>query len=178
MKTSIALIGFMGSGKSVVGKILAGRLDKTFIEVDSKVELKAAKSIPQIFQEDGEIAFREIEIQVIKEIATSMNQVISCGGGAVLNRINIDRLKQDSVIVWLKVSPSVAARRTGLDGSSRPLLKNIHGKADISHLLKVRRPLYESAADFAVDTSDLSIDSVVSLILDRLKEDANYTRQK
>lgn len=176
MKTSIALIGFMGAGKSAVGKVLAKRLEKTFIEVDSSIERKAGKSIPRIFKENGEIGFRELEIKVIKEIAASKNQIISCGGGAVLNRINIERLKQDSVIVWLKVSPSVVFRRTGLDVYTRPLLGGIQGSEDIRHLLNFRRPFYESSADFAVNTSKLSIDRVVNLILDKLKEYADYNR--
>ncbi len=66
---------------------------------------RAGKSIPQIFQEDGEIAFRELEIEVIKEIASKENLVIDCGGGVVLNKINIDRLKQNAIIVWLTASP-------------------------------------------------------------------------
>ena len=79
--------------------------------MDSLIDEKAGKSIPRIFQEDGEIAFREMEIEVIKEIASRKNQVIDCGGGVVLNKINIDRLKQNAVIVWLTASPSDILKR-------------------------------------------------------------------
>ena len=123
MKSNVALIGFMGVGKSAVGKALAERLGKKYVEVDSLIVQKAGKSITQIFQEEGEIAFRELEIEVIKEIALKKNQVIDCGGGVVLNKINIDRLKQNAVIIWLTASPEVILKRTTLDGDVRPLLK-------------------------------------------------------
>jgi hypothetical protein len=87
MKTSVALIGFMGTGKSAVGAVLAERLGKKFIEVDYLIEQKGGKPIPQIFEDEGEITFRELEIETIKQIAGRSNQVIACGGGAVLNRI-------------------------------------------------------------------------------------------
>ena len=107
MKTSIALIGFMGAGKTVVGKALAEKLGRKFIELDSLIEEKAGKSIPEIFRQDDEVVFRELEIEVTKDVADSKNQVIACGGGIVLNKINIDRLKKESVIVCLTASPKV-----------------------------------------------------------------------
>ena len=81
MKTSIALIGFMGVGKTAVGKALAGKLNKRFVELDALIEQKAGKSIPEIFQQDGEIAFRELEIEVTKEVSEDKSLVIACGGG-------------------------------------------------------------------------------------------------
>ena len=92
MKSSIALIGFMGTGKTAVGQALAERLGKEFIETDTLIEVKAGRSIPEIFRRHGETAFRELEIEAIKEIAGRDNAVIACGGGVVLNKINIDRL--------------------------------------------------------------------------------------
>ena len=97
MKTSVALIGFMGVGKSAVGEELAARLGKKLVRVDALIESKAGKSIPRIFEEEGETTFREREIEVIKEIAAEKDQVIDCGGGVVLNRINIDRWLVDII---------------------------------------------------------------------------------
>ena len=93
MKTSIALIGFMGTGKTVVGKALAEKLNREFVELDVVIEQKAGKPISDIFQQDGEVAFRELEIEVTKEVAGNKKQLIACGGRVVLNKMNIDRLK-------------------------------------------------------------------------------------
>ena len=92
MKTSIALIGFMGAGKTAVGKALSEKLGKEFIELDPLIIEKAGKPIPRIFTEDGEIAFRELEIEVTKEVSGKKNAVIACGGGVPLNKINIERI--------------------------------------------------------------------------------------
>jgi shikimate kinase len=169
MKTSVALIGFMGVGKSAVAKVLAEKLGKKLVEMDSEIVQKSGKSIDQIFNE-GEIAFRELEIEVVKEIAKQRNQVISCGGGVVLNKINMDRLSQDSVIVWLSASPGVILQRTRKDARKRPLLKENSKTSDIRELLRFRKPFYERAADIKIDTSKLDVQAVVDQILIKLKE--------
>ncbi len=175
MKTNIALIGFMGTGKTAVGKALAEKLDKKFVELDSLIEQKAGKSIPDIFQQDGEIAFRELEIEVTKEVSREKNLVIACGGGIVLNKINIDRLGKESVIVYLTASPSTILKRTLSEGETRPLL-NVQDKAlSIQELLAFRKPFYERAADIKINTSKLDIDSVVEQIISRVKEDESFS---
>jgi shikimate kinase len=174
MKTSLALIGFMGVGKSAAGKKLAGRLGKRFVEADSWIEQKAGKSISWIFREEGEIGFREIEIEVIKEIASSENQVIACGGGVVLNQINIDRLRRNALIVWLTAAAEVILRRTSLD-EERPLLKGKREESDILAMIKQREPFYERAADIRIDTSDIDLESVVEKILDEVKRNADFS---
>ena len=105
-KNSIALIGFMATGKTSVGKKLAENLGKdyTFIEMDKMIVEKAGKSIPEIFTDDGEIRFREYEIAVCKEVSNYDNVIISCGGGVVLNKINIDYLKKNCYIILLEAS--------------------------------------------------------------------------
>jgi shikimate kinase len=178
MRNSIALIGFMGTGKTAVGKLLAERLHLKFIEMDSIIEHKAGKSIPQIFQQDGEIGFRELEIDVAKEIAGEQNTVIACGGGIVLNRINIDRLRTGSVMVHLTASPAVILKRTMGDSNVRPLLNVSDPVLRIKELLKFRRPLYERAADITINTSRLSLNSVVEQIINKLKEDASFHFQE
>lgn len=170
MKTSIALIGFMGTGKTAVGKALAGKLGKEFFELDPLIEKKAGKTIPAIFKEDGEIAFREFEIEAIKEVSKERNAVIACGGGVVLNKINIDRLKREAVIVCLTASPRVILRRTSRDAEERPLLTVANPALTIKELLRFRRPFYERATDTTVNTSRLDIDSVVTQIIVKIKE--------
>lgn len=174
MKTNIALIGFMGVGKTEVGKALAEKLDKKFIELDALIEQKAGKSIPEIFKQDGEITFRELEIEVAKEVAGRKNIVIACGGGVVLNKINIDRLRKESLIVYLIASPKIILKRTSNDAEERPLLKVVNPTLTIQELLAFRKPFYERAADIKVDTSKLDVDTVVEQIIAKIKEDESF----
>jgi shikimate kinase len=174
MKTSIALIGFMGTGKTAVGKVLAAKMGKEFIELDSLIEQRARKSIPEIFQQDGEIGFRELEIEAVKDVADTKNAVIACGGGMVLNKINIDRLRKECIIVYLAASPGIILKRTSEDKNERPLLAVPDRPAQIRELLRFRQPFYQRAADIKIDTSKLDIDSVAERIVEKLREDESY----
>ncbi len=174
MKTSIALIGFMGTGKTAVGKALAEKLGREFIELDPLIEQKAGKTIPGIFRDDGEIAFRELEIAVTKEAAGRKKAVIACGGGIVLNKINIDRLREEAAVVYLTASPEVILGRTRSDDEERPLLKVADPARAIRELLEFRKPFYQRAAEITVDTSNLDIESVANEIINRLKEDEGF----
>ena len=170
MKTSIALVGFMGTGKTAVGQLLAKKLNRKFIELDSLIEQKAGKSIPEIFQQDGEMAFRELEIEVTKEIAERKDAVIACGGGIVLNKINIDRLKEGSMIVYLTASPKVILKRVSNEAGRRPLLEVDNPTLTIQNMLKSRKPFYQRAADIQINTSKLGIKTVAEEIIEKLKE--------
>ena len=174
MKTSIALIGFMGTGKTAVGKLLAEKLGKEFIELDALIEKKAGKSIPEIFRQDGEIRFRELEIEVTREVAAKENAVIACGGGIVLNKINIDRLKRTCAIVCLTASPAVILKRTSGDKDGRPLLAVTERAQQIKELMKFRRPFYERSADIMINTSRMNADSVAGRIIEILRENESY----
>jgi|TARA_B100001971_G_scaffold190361_1_gene193027 shikimate kinase len=170
MKTNVALTGFMGSGKTAVGKILAEKLNKQFVEMDSLIKQKAGKSISQIFAQDGEIAFRQLEIELTKEVGKGKKLVIACGGGIVLNKINIDRLQDEAVIVYLTASPTVILKRISADKQERPVLKGRDNASAIGELLRFRKPFYERAADIRIDTSKLNINSVANEIIAKLKE--------
>ncbi len=170
MKTSIALIGFMGVGKTAVGKALAKRLGKEFVELDTLIERQAGKTIPAIFREDGETAFRELEIEITGEVSRKKNAVIACGGGVVLNRINIDRLRQENLIVCLTASPEIIIKRTSSRAGSRPLLDVADMALEVTRLLKIREPLYRRAADITVNTSHRSIGRVVAEIISRVEK--------
>jgi shikimate kinase len=174
MKTNVALIGFMGVGKTAVGEVLAKKLNRKFVELDLLIEQKAGKSIPEIFQQDGEVAFRELEIEATKEIAREKNLVIACGGGVVLNKINIDRLREESRIVCLTASPRVILERISGGGGERPLLKGDNPSSTIQGLLRFRKPFYQTATDIKIDTSKLDVDSVAEQIISRLKEDESF----
>ncbi len=173
-KTNIALIGFMGTGKTDVGQVLAKKLGKEFIELDLLIEQRAGKVIPEIFQEDGETVFRELEIEATREVSKARDSVIACGGGIVLNKINIDRLRESSRIVYLTASPGAILKRTSTGKNERPLLDVPDPAPRIRELLKFRKPFYERAADITVNTSRLDIDSATEKIIARLKEDEGF----
>lgn len=169
MKSNIALVGFMGTGKTAVGKVLAKRLDRQLIETDLIIEKIAGKPIPDIFKNDGEIRFREVEIAAIKRVAGKERAVIVCGGGVVLNTINIQRLREKSVIINLVASLEVILHRTSADKTIRPLLKVDAPELRIKELMKFRKPFYDKAADFNINTSKLDIEAAATKIIARLK---------
>jgi shikimate kinase len=155
----------MGTGKTVIGAKLAKMLDKEFIELDQLITKKAGKSIPQIFAEDGEIRFREYEIELCKEVSQRENVVIACGGGIVLNKVNLDYLKQSSIIICLKTTPEIIFQRILKDGKEkRPLLNKLDPKTEIKKLLQFRAPFYNVATEYQIDTSNLSVDQVAEKI--------------
>ncbi|MGQ9781776.1 MAG: shikimate kinase [Nitrososphaeria archaeon] len=170
MKTNIVLIGFMATGKTTVAKAVARRLGKKYVSTDDMVVKKSKKTITQIFEEEGEGAFRKMEMEAIVEAAKMKNAVIDCGGGAVLNRINIERLKQDGVIISLKASPDIIVERNSRDGRRRPLLEVKNPPKTIRELLAHRAPLYTSSADYEIDTTDLTVEQVVTKIVEILQD--------
>ncbi len=174
MKTNIALIGFMGTGKTVVGEALARKLKMSFLEMDSLISAKAGKPIPEIFEQDGEIGFRELEIEVAKTVAREQRSVIACGGGVVLNWINIERLRESSVVVLLTSSPTETLKRVSKEVGQRPLLEGQDSLTRIRELLKFRQPFYERAADITINTSRRSVASVVETIVAELRQDASF----
>lgn len=159
----------MGAGKTDVGRFLAKKLGKNFIETDTLIAQQAGKSIPEIFEQDGEIAFRELEIEITKRVAREKDTVIACGGGAVLNKINIDRLREGAVIVYLTASPKTVLKRVASAAGKRPLLAVDNPILTIGELLRFRRPFYERAADIRINTSRLTIPAVVGQIIAELK---------
>ncbi len=165
MKNNISLIGFMATGKTFVGKNLAQKLDKEYVDVDSLIVKESGKSIPRIFEEDGEIRFRELEMEIVKKVSGRKDIVIDCGGGVVLNKINIDRLKQNSNIILLTASPEVILERILKEKGKRPLLEIPDRMEEIKRLLSFREPFYNRSCDYKIDTSNLTVDEVVDKIL-------------
>jgi len=175
---SITLIGFMATGKSTVGNELAKRLgnDYRLIETDEIVESLANKSIPKIFAEDGEIKFREYEIEACKRVSNYKKAIISCGGGVVLNRININYLKRNSIIILLKASPDIIYERATKEGKEkRPVIDKQNVREEIRKILEFRKPLYKAAADITVDTSNKTVDTIVKEIIKKthIKDEIN-----
>lgn len=168
VKSNVALIGFMATGKTSVGRLLAASLDKKFIETDSIVRSMAGKSIGRIFAEDGELRFRELEMQAVARASRRRNVVISCGGGVIYNKINIDRLKTTSRVVLLTASKEAIIERAEQDRRARPILSMAKKRNGIDALIAFRKPLYEAYADFAVDTTNATIAEAADRVLRKL----------
>ena len=178
MKTNIALIGYMGTGKTAVGQALARKLGMKFIELDRLIEEQAGKKIAEIFRAQDETAFRELEIEATRQIAGEKNAVIACGGGIVLNKINIDRLREDAIMVYLTASPQTILKRVAGEKGQRPLLAVNDQLKTVTDMLKFRKPYYERSADITINTSRKNIETVAQEIIRKLKEDESFNFKK
>jgi shikimate kinase len=160
----LALVGYRGTGKTTVGRLVADRLGVGFVDTDEVVESVSGRTIPDIFVEDGEPAFRELERAAVVQALTG-DGVVSLGGGAVLDpRTEADLA--DRPVVFLDVGIADAARRVGF-GHGRPLL-GINPRAQWTRLMQDRRPIYERVAAFVVDTADREAADVAGEVVARL----------
>ncbi|MCG9479652.1 MAG: shikimate kinase [Actinomycetia bacterium] len=148
---NISLIGFMASGKSTVGKLIADKMQMVFIDTDRVIELKQGMPVADIFKNFGEIYFRDQESEVIAKLGDNKDCVFACGGGVVERGENIRVLKKNSLVVYLKASPLKVLERTeGVSG--RPLLDVPDKKQKIMDLMQRRDQTYRSSADVIIDT--------------------------
>jgi shikimate kinase len=170
---NIYLIGFMGSGKSTVGKLLARRLKRRFCDTDEMVEAKAGRSIAEIFAEWGETYFRKLECQVIKEVAQKSGQVVALGGGAPLSEENRQIISSTGTTVYLQTAAETLFARLK-EENSRPLLGRFEGHERLERirsLLRLREPYYKQA-ELIVECQNRTPEALVEKILEGLK-DAN-----
>ena len=150
---AIVLVGMMGSGKSSVGRRLAGRLGLPFVDADSEIEPAAHMTIPEIFAPRGEAEFREGERRVISRVLTTRAPlVLATGGGAFMNAETRERVKELGIAVWLKAEPDVLMRRVR-KRSNRPLLQTADPEATLRRMLTEREPVY-ALADITILSSD------------------------
>ena len=165
-RNNICLIGYMGSGKSTVGKVLAERFGMTFEDTDEIIVKSQGRSIPEIFREEGEPYFRELEHGLVQSLAKDeqlKDTVLSTGGGIIINEDNRKLLKRIGCVVYLRAcAQSLYERVKGDEG--RPLLntEDVYGR--IEEMLKQRSPMYEEAADHIIDTDGLSVDETVMAV--------------
>ena len=163
----IILIGFMGTGKSTMSKAISEAYGIPEVDTDSMIVKKTGKQISEIFDEDGEEAFRQAETDILDELGTLEKSVVSCGGGTVLRDINVRKLKNFGTIVLLKAKPETVYKRIHKD-NSRPLLDGNMNVGYISELMDRRQPAYEAAADVMIDTDDREITEIAADIWDRV----------
>lgn len=165
---NIVLIGFMGTGKTSIGRLLANRLGRPFIDSDKKIEHECGMAIRDIFATYGQAFFREKEKNVIAKIARYKNSVIATGGGVVLNPENVSRLRSNGVLITLTASLEVIVERTARR-SNRPLLEQADRVKTIAKLLQERAGLYDQG-DFIIDTDHNTPQQVVDAILVFLRQ--------
>lgn len=162
----IVLTGFMGTGKSVVGRRLAERLTLPFVDLDDAIETTAGMTIPEIFASEGESGFRRRERELIASLANRGSCIVATGGGAVLDPENVQNLKTRAILVCLVAEPAVILQRLGAD-VRRPLLQSPDRLARIRELLEQRGPAY-AQADLSVDTSGADVEEIVERIVHHL----------
>jgi shikimate kinase len=160
---NLALIGFMGTGKSSVGRLAASLLHFTFLDTDHVIEARAGRKIAEIFQQDGEPAFRDWERRVVEELTLRTKTVISTGGGLPLNEANLVSLKTHALVVCLWASPETVYERVRGAGH-RPLLNEADPQDRIRELLAVREPYYRQA-DVLVSTEMRSVRDVAIQVI-------------
>lgn len=152
---NIVLIGLMGAGKTTVGKIAAQSLGFGFTDTDHVITDTAGKTIPEIFEAEGETGFRTRETEALRSLLGREGQVIATGGGIVTKAENLPLLKELGLVVWLHAETNTLYERTS-HNQDRPLLRNADPEGTLRHLLNARRGLYEQACDVTITTDDLS----------------------
>jgi len=162
---NIVLVGFMGSGKSTVGRMLARQLRFRFLDTDKLVEERERMSIPAIFEKHGETHFRERETSALESLRDVKRHIIATGGGIVTVPGNIPLLRSLGLVVLLKADPDEIYRRVSRN-SDRPLLQVEDPRKRVLDLMAVRQPLYESAAHFQVDSTRLRHEDVTEKIVE------------
>lgn len=172
--SNIVLIGLRGSGKSVVGRALAGRLGWSFIDTDESVAHVAGRTVAEIFARDGEPRFRELESDAVRDALAGERRVVSVGGGAVLAPGNRACLRTAAVRVWLTAPPEELLRRVVADpgsASQRPPLTTHSLLEEFNQLADNRNPLYAELANHTIATEGRSVDQIVREIITRLPSD-------
>jgi shikimate kinase len=167
----VALIGYRGTGKSTVGRLLAVAMRRSFVDVDREIEARAGRSIDVIFAESGEPEFREWEERTLAEVLDGFPEaVVATGGGSVLRQRNRDRIREFGHVVWLTALPDELAQRLAADkrsGLVRPSLTSAGLTEEIAEVLRVRVPIYEGLADVVIETGGKSPEEVAAEVLER-----------
>ncbi len=163
-KENIILVGFMGTGKTTVGQMVAERLGRPFIDMDTIIEERAGKKISDIFANEGEAHFRRLERDLVRELCRKWEQVIAPGGGIVLNPDNIRDFDETGMVICLLAEPEAILERVGKE-SHRPLLETDDKARAVTDLLNKRRPFYHAIPQ-QIDTTHLSAAEVADRVIE------------
>jgi len=167
VRDNIILVGFMGAGKSVCGRMLARRLGRCFIETDDMIAASEGRSIPEIFREEGEPRFRQLEADTLESLKLKSGEVIATGGGLPCREGRMERLRELGTVVWLDGDVRELHERASRIGN-RPMLDG-RSMAEVEELYRARQPYYRRA-HITVDTTGIGADQVVARILSALRE--------
>ena len=175
-RPNIVLVGFMGTGKTSIGRRISSQLRMRYVDTDEIVERDNRRRISDIFAEDGEPAFRELESEAVRKVSTLHNHVISTGGGVVLKEANMTELKRNGIIFCLTATAEEIYKRVGHQ-THRPLLQDPDPLAKIQSMLAERRPYY-AKSDHMISTTGRSFSEIITHIkrMFRKKNDENLTR--
>lgn len=164
----ISLIGYRGVGKTSVARLLAEQLSWPLVDTDDLIEQAAGRSVREIFADEGEAAFREREIQAVKQAVSERPRIVSVGGGAILRDENAHALAAAGPVIWLTASVAAIHARLSADPRTaglRPALTDLDQRAEIEAVLKARLPRYKALARHTVDTEGRSIEAVAEDVL-------------
>jgi shikimate kinase len=162
---NIVLIGYRGTGKSTVGRLLAARLGRELVSTDAEIVKRAQRTIPEIIAQKGWEYFRDLESDICRDLAGRDQVVIDTGGGAILREQNVEALKKSGTVFWLTASVETIAKRIGGD-NQRPSLTGTKSFVDeIQDVLRERMPKYQAAADHVIATDDRPINQLVETVL-------------
>ncbi len=167
MGGNIFLVGLMGAGKTTVGRALAKRLNKRFVDSDHEIEARTGASIPLIFEIEGEASFRQREAEVIRDLTAQNDLVLATGGGAILNADNRRLLQSRGTVIYLRASVNAILQRTSHD-KNRPLLQTADPRKTVEELFRLREPLYNEIADIVIETGRPNVQFLMQSILTQL----------
>lgn len=173
---NLVLIGYRGTGKSTLGKLVAERLGMPYVSSDEEIVRRAGRSIPEIVAASSWARFRDLEEAVVADLASRDGWVIDTGGGVVTRPQNVKRLRERGLVVWLQASVSDIVERIR-DSSDRPSLTGDKDfLAEVEEVLAERLPLYEAAAHLTIDTSELQIDEAVEALVQAFRAKSQARR--
>lgn len=165
MQRNIILIGFMGTGKSTIGRNLSHTFGYPLIDTDQLIEEKEGRPIPEIFTDKGESGFRDLETEVLRSLKKHTGHIIATGGGIIVREENRALLRDLGYVIWLTAQPAEILNRTSRS-ANRPLLNTDDPEKTIRDLLKNRTPFYDEAAHLGIETDHLSFDEVATGIIE------------
>jgi len=160
---NIILIGFMGSGKTSVGKVLSQLLKRGFIDMDEEIEKREGRKIKEIFEQNGEEYFRNLETNLLKELSKENDKVISTGGGIIVKKENIELLKNTGTVVFLHTEQEQLIKNLR-NSQNRPLIDVENFEDKVAELLEQREAIYLNTADMIIQTSNKSIENIAEEI--------------
>ena len=170
---NIYLIGLMGSGKTTLGKSLAKKLNRPFIDTDQLIEQKSGVDVSMIFEFEGEAGFRERETKLLSEIALKKEHIVSTGGGIILSKYNRDVIAKSGIIFYLKTQPAELFIRLQND-KTRPLLQGTNLKEKLTKIYAERCTLYEMTADYIIETKNKKISQILTNIEEIMTAHENH----